>query len=672
MTSLVAILFCAAQLRAELVAAGRTELPPWATGNPDQGERMFDGNAITPGTAWMAQVADSLRLHAKQQLDAAVWPADLAVVLSDASVPGEGEHKIVDFMRAQRARRDYNPHLRHAIYGQDADLILLGLARHEPHVLILRDAVDGSGRAVPSLPAADAADPGPSPWAGGRPLQWLHVSVLREFWTAELTAQRAALEPERVLDDMLLLMSLVGNDFVPGLPSLDIREGAADVLLNTYHQLRPHLDGYLVTRGTIHFARLRVVLTELAAWETTVYAARAADAQFFANRREPALPRRDLSAGSSLAMASHAAEAAAAEAAVATTLAVPTPASSVAAAASLATSVSGVSGVQDEETGAWVCAACTLRNEPLHLACAACLCDRPPTEPAAASHGPPACWPVPPLPMAPDPRVSALEYRQLLADAWDAFEAVPPADAVDSIQLHLPGGVGRYRAYAGVASLVDKPLAVHEWAAAYLCGLAWVCRYYSVGVASWAWFFPFHASPMASDLVALLSVVPDLPVDQMFRTPSAPYAPFSQLLAVLPAASAARLLPAGYAALTVTPLPAGGLADWYPTDWVLLTSGMCRVPQFSRRMGIGFCHIVCFVCVCVMCVSCVLGGGNARPTMETSVRRLAAVGGRRAAGGGGRDHRRVHPDGRGSGPQCHRTGGGVVRARPAHAHVVRA
>jgi 5'-3' exonuclease len=52
----------------------------------------------------------------------------LKVLCSDSHVPGEGEHKILDFIRSmQKSQNGFNLES-HCIYGADADLIMLGLS----------------------------------------------------------------------------------------------------------------------------------------------------------------------------------------------------------------------------------------------------------------------------------------------------------------------------------------------------------------------------------------------------------------------------------------------------------------------------------------------------------------------------------------------------------------
>ena len=89
----------------------------------------------------MAKLSEQLKYFVNKKItEDANW-REVQVVLSGHDVPGEGEHKIMEYIRLSRAQLDYNPNIRHCLYGLDADLIMLGLLSHDPHFCLLREEV---------------------------------------------------------------------------------------------------------------------------------------------------------------------------------------------------------------------------------------------------------------------------------------------------------------------------------------------------------------------------------------------------------------------------------------------------------------------------------------------------------------------------------------------------
>lgn len=101
---------------------------------------LFDSNQISPGTKFMFELGRQLDWFVKFKINTdPIYKNCEKIFLSDASVPGEGEHKMMDIIRNLKLTEDYDPNTRHCFYGADADLIMLSLLTHEPHFNIIRE-----------------------------------------------------------------------------------------------------------------------------------------------------------------------------------------------------------------------------------------------------------------------------------------------------------------------------------------------------------------------------------------------------------------------------------------------------------------------------------------------------------------------------------------------------
>lgn len=220
----------------------------------------FDSNSITPGTEFMANLTQNLKyfIHKKITEDAN-W-ASVEVVLSGHEVPGEGEHKIMEYIRTMKNLPDYDVNLRHCIYGLDADLIMLSLVTHEPHFALLREEVT-FGPASKSK-SSDLHD---------QTFFLLHISLLREYFSLEFQELDNDLpfeyNFEKILDDFILIMYFVGNDFLPNLPDLFINKGGFPLLINNFKTSLRYMDGYINDNGKINLERLAIWLKYLSTYE---------------------------------------------------------------------------------------------------------------------------------------------------------------------------------------------------------------------------------------------------------------------------------------------------------------------------------------------------------------------------------------------------------------------
>lgn len=112
------------------------------------------------------------------------------------------------------------------------------LAMHEPESYILRE------KPFFRVPDVDKE-------SNFIPFEFLEIPLVRMYLEYELVKRcEKEVDLERVIDDFVFMCFLVGNDFLPHLPTLKIREGAIDLLLEIYKKQLPRF-GYLTNEGEV-------------------------------------------------------------------------------------------------------------------------------------------------------------------------------------------------------------------------------------------------------------------------------------------------------------------------------------------------------------------------------------------------------------------------------------
>ncbi|KAK4528356.1 hypothetical protein GAYE_SCF55G6297 [Galdieria yellowstonensis] len=241
-----------------------------ARGEEIKSSSRFDSNCITPGTEFMHVLSQRFKdwISYMTTHDPA-WQQGCDIIFSGPDVPGEGEHKVMDFIRTHAQDKEWAQR-KHCLYGLDADLIMLGLVTHFPHFSLLREKYvirkkDGEAN---------------KPKFFFEEFHFLQLALLRDMLYLEFKPLGDVKLPfdyelERVVDDFVFMCIFVGNDFLPNLPHLDINTGALNVMFAVYKSLLPQMGGYLTERHRIHPQRTECFLQQVAKAERAYFQYRA-------------------------------------------------------------------------------------------------------------------------------------------------------------------------------------------------------------------------------------------------------------------------------------------------------------------------------------------------------------------------------------------------------------
>lgn len=246
-------------------------------------EVEVDFNMISPGTQFMYDLQEHLKsfLTLKCSKD---W-AHIKVTLNCSNNPGEGEHKIMEHIRS-KDHLMLNEQI--LIYGLDADLIFLSLLNlKNSNAYLLRENVQFKNRDKTDYYCTEKY-----------PFIYLNISELKSIILKTLSPRThidelvkmgfkndiiaeedvsqlcvkhewfkdSTNDHRRLIVDYIFICFFLGNDFLPNLPCLKIKNGSLNEILIIYKKVSWVTGTYLISEDGTDFNRkfLREFLMEIA------------------------------------------------------------------------------------------------------------------------------------------------------------------------------------------------------------------------------------------------------------------------------------------------------------------------------------------------------------------------------------------------------------------------
>uniref|UniRef100_A0A914V899 5'-3' exoribonuclease 1 n=1 Tax=Plectus sambesii TaxID=2011161 RepID=A0A914V899_9BILA len=533
-------------------------------------EARFDSNCITPGTDFMTRLHEHLQYFVHMKITTDENWRGRRIYLSGHNCPGEGEHKVMDFIRTERSSAGYDPDTRHCLYGLDADLIMLGLCSHEPHFSLLREEV--------KFLRPGAKNTSRTANAEQTTFHLLHLSLLREylFWEFHQIKSKLsfALDMESIIDDWVLMGFLVGNDFIPHLPHVHIHDDALPILYATYMQVLPELDGYINESGNLNLARFEKFLQAFAKndrrsfseqYEDNSYLEAKSSTKRSTRRQKPQEFFNEEGRSDLVAFEDSDMEQSDEEEVVESDESSNSP--RVKATGDQKPAFDTSSEDEEEEksvpqtkSSALDCestdpAGHDASGSPILTATEALKRGLFGRSAPVEAHGDESRRP---CSLTGEGSVDgAMRDQHFLATMDDEdFENDIDATWHDGMNRAFKDHKrGYYREKMKYADITREQL--REQAEGYIRAIQWNLHYYYHGCCSWNWYYPHHYTPYLSDIKDFANLKLEFEM-------SKPFLPFQQLLAVLPAASG-QFLPGPFRELMTS--PASPIIDFYPENF---------------------------------------------------------------------------------------------------------
>ena len=207
----------------------------------------WNTSAITPGTAFMDKLTNNINYYFK---NSEPNYKVTAVITSCANDPGEGEHKLYHYIRSNNLINDNI-----AVYGLDSDLIMLSIFHLDycNNIYIFREAPEFLKNSIPIESRGD----------NDKEPHFLDIRLLSTSILSTMNCEDQC--PDRI-HDYVFICFLLGNDFLPHFPAMNIRTHGINVLLDMYRfYIGNHPDRFLVSckTGKIYWKNLSLLINEI-------------------------------------------------------------------------------------------------------------------------------------------------------------------------------------------------------------------------------------------------------------------------------------------------------------------------------------------------------------------------------------------------------------------------
>jgi 5'-3' exonuclease len=206
----------------------------------------WNTSAITPGTSFMNSLSNQIEYtfsHVSKKYGVQV------VNVSTSNEPGEGEHKLFDFLRMHNLSDDNV-----ALYGLDSDLIMLSIYHitKVSNIYIFREAPEFLKNSLPVEVSKDKDIP--------------YFLDIKLFANCILNNMQCVDNNIQRVYDYVFLCFFLGNDFLPHFPAMNIRTHGIDVLLDIYCRVVGKIpNNYIVNlSGKINWNNVRKLLENIA------------------------------------------------------------------------------------------------------------------------------------------------------------------------------------------------------------------------------------------------------------------------------------------------------------------------------------------------------------------------------------------------------------------------